>query len=235
MKYMGSKNRYAKEIISIITKGRECSNFYVEPFCGGCNVIDKIPGYRLASDINPYLIALLQALKDGWVPPIFVSEEFYREVKQNKDCFPPHLVGYVGFCISYAGRFFGGYSRDSQGKRDYSKEAYNNVIKQAPLLKPIIFKCCDYRDCPIPSSSFIYCDPPYPSTKKYAFQGKDFDYQIFWDWCRYQSRFHKIFISSYEAPPDFTCIWQKQVNSSLTKDTGSKTATEKLFTKTDSA
>ena len=41
---------------------------------------------------------------------------------------------------------------------------------------------------------------------------------------------HKVFISEYNAPEDFECLWQMEVNSSLTKNTGSKKATEKLFT-----
>ena len=41
---------------------------------------------------------------------------------------------------------------------------------------------------------------------------------------------HKVFVSEYNAPEDFKCVWEKEINSSLTKDTGSKKATEKLFT-----
>jgi hypothetical protein len=33
----------------------------------------------------------------------------------------------------------------------------------------------------------------------------------------------------YNAPNDFECIWSKEMVSSLTKDTGSKKAVEKLF------
>ena len=39
-----------------------------------------------------------------------------------------------------------------------------------------------------------------------------------------------MFISEYYMPEDkFECVWQKEITSSLTKDTGSKKATEKLF------
>jgi hypothetical protein len=31
-------------------------------------------------------------------------------------------------------------------------------------------------------------------------------------------------------PEDFTCVWGKEQVSSLTQDTGSKVATERLFT-----
>jgi hypothetical protein len=37
-------------------------------------------------------------------------------------------------------------------------------------------------------------------------------------------------VSEYQMPNDFICVWSKKVNSSLTKDTGSKKGVEKLFT-----
>ena len=44
MKYMGSKSRVAKDIVSIIQKCIDDNNIetYVEPFVGGANIIDKI-------------------------------------------------------------------------------------------------------------------------------------------------------------------------------------------------
>ena len=42
MKYMGSKNRIAKEILPIILEHKNNVRFYIEPFVGGANVIDKI-------------------------------------------------------------------------------------------------------------------------------------------------------------------------------------------------
>lgn len=63
MKYMGSKAGIAKYIAPILQEeiDRRHITTYVEPFCGGCNLLDKIKcEQRIASDINPYLIALLQ-------------------------------------------------------------------------------------------------------------------------------------------------------------------------------
>ena len=42
MVYMGSKNRIAKELIPIITEYLKPNQWYVEPFVGGANMIDKI-------------------------------------------------------------------------------------------------------------------------------------------------------------------------------------------------
>ena len=40
MKYMGIKNRFAKELLPIILKDRTNGQYYVEPFAGGMNMID---------------------------------------------------------------------------------------------------------------------------------------------------------------------------------------------------
>ena len=57
MKYMGSKNRHANELLPIILKNRKRGQWYVEPFCGGCNIIDKASGQRIANDLHFYLIS----------------------------------------------------------------------------------------------------------------------------------------------------------------------------------
>ena len=78
------------------------------------------------------------------------------------------LVGYVGFQLSYGAKWFGGYRRDSIGKRNYSLEAYNNIVKDISLLKNIDFYNLTYNELIIPENSIIYCDPPYKNTTKYT-------------------------------------------------------------------
>lgn len=70
MKYMGSKNRIAKHILPIILQDRKDGQWYVEPFVGGANMIDKVEGNRIGNDIHSYLIALHKAIQLGWKPPI---------------------------------------------------------------------------------------------------------------------------------------------------------------------
>lgn len=231
MKYMGSKNRIAKEILPIILKDRKQNQYYVEPFVGGFNMIDKVDGLRIALDINKYLIALFQEIQKGWYPPEFVSESEYNLVKNNKDKYSMHYVGFVGFGCSYSGKWFGGYARgnDNNGNpRNYCDESRRNLLKQAKDIKGVFIENKSYYSIILPENSIIYCDPPYQGTTKY----KDkFDHERFWNWCReMKSEGHTIFISEYNAPKDFKCIWQKEIVSSLTKDTGSKKAIEKLFT-----
>ena len=225
MKYMGSKNRYAKYLLPIILKNRKENQWYVEPVVGGANLIDKVTGNRLAADINPYLIALYKKAQEGWMPKTDYTEQEYNHMKNNKHLYPKYLVGYFGFALSYGGRFFEGWCRDKAGKRNYVKEAYNNAVKQFPYLKNIIFKCAHYstfkgQDC------IIYCDPPYYNSTKY---NTDFDHNAFWQWVRDISIHNRVYISEYTAPNDFKCIWEKEVNSSLEKDTGGKKNIERLF------
>ena len=60
MVYQGSKNRLAKYIVPIIQKYIDDNNIktYIEPMCGGANIIDKIKcEKRIGSDINEDLIS----------------------------------------------------------------------------------------------------------------------------------------------------------------------------------
>jgi DNA adenine methylase len=229
MKYMGSKSRHAKEILPIILADRKQGQWYVEPFVGGANVIDKVDGKRIGADSNEYLIALLVALQDGWLPPTEVSVEQYKHIRDNKGDYPKELVGYVGFPCSYGARFFEGYCRGNKKDgepRDYIMEAWRNVTKQE--LTGIKFIHSSYLQLDIPADSVIYCDPPYAGTKQYR---DKFNHDQFWQWCRDKvAEGHQVFVSEYNAPYDFICVWEKTVNSSLTANTGSKKATEKLFT-----
>jgi len=229
MKYMGSKNRIAKYILPIMLSEKKEDQWWVEPFVGGANMIDKVKGKRIGSDLNKYVIALLNKMEEeDFINNLFhIGEDEYKEIQRNKEIYPDWLVGYVGFNLSFGAKFFGGYRRDKAGIRDYQNEAQQNLRAQQNLIKDVIFVNCDYRELKIPNTSFIYCDPPYENTTKYK---NKFNHIEFWDWCRNKSKEgHIIFISEYKAPDDFECLWQKEIVSSLTKNTGEKKGMEKLF------
>ena len=233
---MGSKSRIAKHILPIILDGRKDGQYYVEPFCGGCNMIDKVPGNRMANDSNPYLIAMWEALSWGWDPPKIIDKEHYCDVRtcynQNSDEYPMHYIGWVGFVGSYNGRFFdGGYSGHSVTVaagvvRDYIGEASRNILAQAPLLDGVQFTNCSYADMSIPPNSIIYCDPPYAGVTKYAYS---IDHEKFWGWCRERvAEGHDVFVSEYNAPDDFICVWEQKLGVHVNPGS-SKQAIEKLF------
>ena len=227
MKYMGSKRRVAKHLLPIMLAERG-DRVWVEPFVGGANMIDKVRGPRIGNDSHRYLIALLKAVRDGWVPPTEVSEELYRDVKSCPENYADEMVGFVGFLCSFGGKEWGGFAR-SKTSRNYTAESSRHMIKQAEALKGIDFRCGDYRSMEIPTNSLIYCDPPYAETTKYKGTNA-FDHEEFWQWCRDETREgHLVFVSEYNAPEDFECLIEVQTKTSMKKEGSHSKRTEKLF------
>ena len=232
MMYMGNKNRIVKHILPIMLADRG-NRAWVEPFVGGGNVIDKVDGVRIGADINPYLIEALKLIRDNVhrIPDV-ITEQHY--VLATRGTFDMGLTGFIGFTLSFGGKWFGGYRRDKAGTKgcpvnEYTQtqRAKKSAIKQSKLLQGVELVCSSYQDLEIPTSSIIYCDPPYQGTTSY----KDgFSHEAFWQWCRDKSKEgHKVYISEYSAPDDFECIWEMDVSSNLSKTKNSKKATEKLF------
>lgn len=233
MKYMGSKAKYAKYILPIILKDRKEGQWYVEPFVGGANMMDKVDGNRMAFDNNRWLIATWKGLIEKEKQPIINKASYdlarlqFRGLKESH--FSLFEVGYIGWMGSFNGRFFdGGYSGQTE-TRDYVAEQIKNTIHQIEKLENVVFECTHYSDIIIPTNSIIYCDPPYKGTKQYC-TSKDFCYHTFFEWCREQkSKGHSIFISEYSAPDDFKCVWEMQVTNSM-NTTKTYKPTERLFT-----
>lgn len=245
IKYMGSKSRIAKYIVPIIQSYIDNTpncNGYWEPFVGGANVIDKIKcNDKYGSDLNAYLIALLNYVSSGGQLYDSVSKELYDKAR---DCFYKNRlgdfelwqIGCIGFLASYNGRFFdGGYAKPTIEKtktgeryRDYYREAKDNLMLQAPSLTGIMFETMDYRKCNLDVKNFvIYADPPYKNTKQFK-NSTNFNFDEFWDVMRMLSRNNTVLISELQAPNDFECIWEKPVSRSI-KATDKSIATEKLF------
>lgn len=230
MKYMGSKNRHSKQILPLILKDRKPDQWYVEPFVGGANMIDKVDGLRIGSDCNKYLIALLKEMqKEEFCAPD-ITEETFNRMKEKPSEFSDWLLGYAGFQLSFGAKWFDSYRRDNTGKRNYSEEAKRNVNKQAEKVRGVDFYNLSYNELKIPDNSIVYCDPPYRGTTKYKANEEEFNHDAFYDWVRVKvTEGHKVFVSEYEMPDDFVCIWQKEVNGNISKDTGKKKSVEKLF------
>ena len=241
MVYQGSKNRIAKYIIPIIQKYIDDNNIttYIEPFCGGLNIIDKIKcKTRTASDYNEDLITLLKYIQQDnnlSIAPEECSFEHYSDVRENRkqgaNKYSKEYTALIGYCASYGGRYFdGGYGRDSKDGRSIYTKRLKNLKEQAPLLNNIHLFCRDYKDYlnfDIKNALF-YLDPPYKGTKQYSKQ--NIDYDEFYDFCRELSENNIVIISEYNMPDDFECIWQKErtVLQKSDRVTGDK-ATEKLF------
>ena len=121
MKYIGSKNKIAKELAPIIQSYIDENTVgYLEPFVGGANMIDKISHpNRLGCDIHPQLVAVLTKARDDVDNiPNEISEDLYLEVKNNKENYEDWFVGLVGFCATFGAKYFGGYARSPKDNRN---------------------------------------------------------------------------------------------------------------------
>ena len=223
----------------LFLSNRKEGQCYVEPFCGGCNSLCNVDGWRIASDINPYLIALFKGLLSDEKVVFDIDKEYYDQVRQsyrnNDNRFSDFEKGWVGFMASYNGCFFNSYSgngvKTKYGKiRNYINESMLNIIKQIGKLRGVDFRCCSYDELDIPQNSIIYCDPPYRDTAKY--DRIQFDYEKFYNWCfDKRNEGHEIFISEYWMPNDFRCVYEKKIINNLDRYSELKgIRTEKLFT-----
>jgi DNA adenine methylase len=236
MRYFGSKRRIFKYIKPFLFQHIGASNgSYYEPFVGGANSMLQFNWYdieRYGWDINPYLIAMWNELKQGWQPPEFVTEEEYKHIKNNKERYDPWLVGYVGFSYTFGGCWFsnGGYSR-AENKEDTLRRRKGNAktaMLEAHKLKDVIFECRDFfRDFErIPLKSIVYCDPPYQDVAKgYLVNGQlAQNYDVY----RQLSKQSFVYVSEYTMPLDFEVIMSRDI---VTMNQGKQYARiEKLFT-----
>lgn len=233
MRYLGSKFRIFNSFKDIIISGRHPKQYYIEPFVGGCNSMDKVTGYRIGSDNNIYIIEMWKALQRGWTPPDFVSEEEYNYIKTHKEYFPKELVGFVGFGCSFGGKWFAGYARsiDRKGRDvNHAAQSKRSILKQIPNLKDVEFLSGDFTELFIPNNSIVYCDPPYESLTNYRYNknGK-FDHNTFWEWAELLSRKNKVFVSEYNSPEGWTVVWEKEILTPAQHNGTSKYSLEKLF------
>ena len=100
---MGSKSRIVDNILPIIQERLRDYNIktYIEPFCGGCNVIDKVQcDTKIASDNHKYLIEMFKNINQIQNLPEFITKEHYSDVREcfNKGSSPiSRLVYWCGW------------------------------------------------------------------------------------------------------------------------------------------
>lgn len=228
MRYLGGKSKIRKQIAAFLESLRKPNQVYFEPFVGGGWVLQEMSGDRIASDGNKALIAMYQALQDGWIPPDFVSEEDWRKWRQTKEIVADPMMAFARFGCGFGGDWNGGYAR-SEGKDCYAATSKRSLLKQLPLIKDVEFVQGLYNEHS-PEGMLIYCDPPYSNTTQYgAFSG--FDHVAFWEKMREWSLNNTVVISEYVAPDDFVCV--KEMTSQMGLSVGDKNSrpkrTEKLF------
>ena len=136
MRYSGSKARYVKDIVPIITKNLTTEKIYIEPFLGGGSIFSAIDHKnKIGSDINSKIIEMWKAFQSGLKPPSHVSEEEYYTMKEvalkGLKTYPEWILGYVSVACSYGSAPWNGYAKfNAKRNEDHIKEAYNGTIKQ---------------------------------------------------------------------------------------------------------
>jgi DNA adenine methylase len=208
MRYSGGKVKIGGQIADVLNIYRNPGQVYVEPFLGAGGVMRHMGGPRIGADINCYDIAMLRAAQSGWIPRL-VEEDEYKKIRDNKDKYPPELVGFVGTALSWGGKWFGGWAR---GGYDCHTGGVRAIKRLSVELRGLDLYCNNYDHLEVPQKSLIYCDPPYTGTNNgYSFRG--FDSASFHKWCRgMASKGHNVFISEYSAPDDFIIVWEKALN-----------------------
>lgn len=227
MKYLGGKQRLGKYIAPVLLDLWDLYEqvfntkltTYFEPFCGSLGVLKNMTGVKakiIANDYHPDLIEMWKEVKEGtFVYPKSISEEEYLEAKKLPS--PNAYKAFVGFGMSFGGRFFGAYSQKylNDKPEDFCKEMTNSLKRIAPLIQKVKFTNKDYTDFK-PKKMFIYCDPPYAFNKypiKYRRDTKKydvFDNDKFWEVMREWSKENMVVISEITAPPDFINIWEQE-------------------------
>lgn len=229
MKYMGSKNRIAKHLLPIMLA--ECEKHgitkWVEPFVGGGGMIDKVPDSfeRVGYDLNDHAIHALIDIRDNADKlPDSVSEEEYKSYKGLP---PQSIMSWVRFECSFGAKLDNGYAKNKEG-RNYAEKGKNLALKQSPKIQNVQFICDSYENLDF-TNALIYCDPPYQGTSGYKTGA--FDHDKFFEWCRQQAKKNIVFVSEYNAPDDFECVWQGEVKTNFASQRKAAThnAVEKLF------
>ena len=233
MQYLGGKSRIAKDIAAILNQYTKDKPF-VSLFCGSCAIESKVEtDTKILNDAHPYLIALYKSLQNGYELPDSISREQYYWVKEHKEN-DPALTGFVGFGCSFGRKWFGGYvsgkRADGVQERNYCNEGNRETLRIFCGVSNAEFYNLDYSAVPIPDNAIVYCDPPYNGTTGYSTGA--FDSNAFWDYVRKLSTTHVVFVSEEKAPPDFTCIWEKNFTRTLDRNKSNQpTKVERLFVK----
>jgi len=204
MMYMGGKSRLKNQICSILNNSIQYINTdnYYEPFMGGFNILEGINcKNKYASDINKYLIAFIDYIKNGGLIPETLDKETWYDIKYNKDKYPDYLVFIAGSICSFNGRWFEGYAAAFKTKdgsiRDKLQNARQSINYQINKIKDCHISLNSYLDVNIKPHSVIYCDPPYINTDTY--NNETFNHAKFYDWCIEKSKNNLIYIRVYNA------------------------------------
>jgi DNA adenine methylase len=228
MRYFGGKARTAKYITEFLLNNISKDRYFIDLFCGSCNITSKISskhGLVMANDVHRELICMWKEAVNGREFPINVSEEDFNNARSSNDS---ALKAFIGFGGSFAGIYFSGYARG--GGRNYFREAKDGIAKKIKTMSNVIFSNKSYQDVNLPANSVIYCDIPYKNAVGYT-QGS-FNHEEFYAWCvDKRSEGHDIFVSEYKQnlPDGWIVLWEKESRKSVRNKDGEQETTIEII------
>jgi len=229
MQYLGGKTRLSKAIAEIVNKDRGDRIFW-DPFCGGLSVSVRLAahGPGIVSDLNPALIALYQAVRDGWDPPRVVTEDQWAAAKDLPDSDP--LKAFAGFGCSFGGMWFQSYARSLKYDCSFAGTSRRALLRDIPKLEGCALEHRSFFDWnPRPLPLVIYCDPPYAGTRGYDKTGV-FPHAQFWARCvAWERAGVPVFVSEFSCPVPHRVLWEKTRRCGVRKRTHMATRTDYLF------
>lgn len=228
MRYFGGKARVAKPLAGFLNSVLKDGQPFVDLFCGSCNVVSKVGGERLrvANDLHRELVAMHTAVQGGALIPDNISQAEYAEVKETG---PDWLSGFVGFGLSFSGKWWGGYARGGEG-RNYCLNAKNSILKKHETLKDVLFSQGPYTDCPLPSGALVYCDIPYKGTTGYS--TGSFNHEEFYAWAIERvGEGYSVLVSEYEhnVPDGWEVVWRHESKKDIRNKNGVQEGTVEVL------
>lgn len=224
MPFLGSKNAIAKKIIDFLPAG----SCFVDLFGGGGAIT------HCAALSGKYEKIIYNEKNRGVCFLFFETCHYHphflpfcsREDFFNTNDIKKRIV------FSYAHNYWSYFC--SKEKEKEQRLLYEKESKESPPFvcqkrffyvfndlngKNITFSNESFEDVRLPENSVVYCDPPYKNTTKYYFNKEPFDHEFFWNWARACP--HLVFVSEYEAPPDFipVAIFKRTVPMPQSKQT----------------
>lgn len=203
MQYLGGKSKIARWLVAAMRPRLSGREFW-DAFCGGLSVslaISETGARGLATDANPALVNLYQAVAAGWDPPAVVSEDDYAAARSLPDTDP--RKAFCGFACSFGGKWFGGYARaPKEAGRTYAGAGRTALLRDVGLLveRGIDVALANFLEVePEPTETVLYLDPPYAGTTGYGATGT-FDYPRFYRRVAAWARYTDVFVSEYSMP-----------------------------------
>ena len=102
------------------------------------------------------------------------------------------------------------------------------MLRSAPKVQNVPFRCCSYLDVDYPPNSLVYCDPPYAGKSGYSTGA--FDSAKFWEWAQdMAANGHSVVVSEYSCPVEHAVLWRRPMKSSVRRTSNPQETQEHLF------